>query len=377
MYALADVLDRVHERVGIALLDEQRRDQQRGLAVLREDRRAGGHGADRAVSVERQPIPGDRGAVGGREAALPRVDRDRVDLLAVAGVELLDLLEDLARLGVAGEVARRLVRLRVLELAARVGRDHEDHHPGGEDDPLPHPARGEGAHSPQALQHAGVSITPRPAPSLVRHPCALCAAVAGPFPTYDRRRGRNSSRPGGMMGPRATRCARSHDHHTRRGRGRGLNARGSAHPPPAPAAAPPQRGAARAGGARAPRPGGPPDGARGGGRVRQDHAARPGPRVVADAVGVALLRPAPAHPRDARRPRRGRRGGVVPGRRLGPAAGRGARAPDRRPGERAARDDPRRLRPGARRRARARRRGRCSRPWACSRRTSPRTSTWP
>jgi hypothetical protein len=82
VHAAADVVDRVGEGFRVALLDEQRRHQQGRGPVLREDRRPGGARCVGPVAVQRGAILGDRGAVGGREPALARVDGDGVGLLA-------------------------------------------------------------------------------------------------------------------------------------------------------------------------------------------------------------------------------------------------------------------------------------------------------
>ena len=157
-----------------------------------------------------------------------------------------------------------------------------------------------------------------------------------------------------MIGPPPPR-PRIHDDDRARWRAvREHSGRRVAHATPASAAAAQQRAPRRVGRAREPRPGGPPARDRRRGRLRQDHPDGAGAGGLAAAVGLGVLRPPPAHSRDAAGARGRRGGGGLSRRGDGPAAGRLARRPDGRPRQRDRGHDPRRLRAGAGRRPRAR-----------------------
>ena len=154
-HAVADVVDRVEDRVAVAVARDVA-DQQRGVPGLREARR--GERRDGPVDValvlldrlvELLAVAGDPCAVGGGEPALAPVDDH--DRRLLAALQVVRDREDLGRLGVTGEERRRLVVLGVAVLPRQVGRRRrEQHHEADrEDDVLRGPAGRDGEEAGQ------------------------------------------------------------------------------------------------------------------------------------------------------------------------------------------------------------------------------------
>ncbi len=151
-----DVVGCVHQQlagfVG-AVLDGDRRDQQRRRAVVGDDRCAGLAHAFEALGVDLGPGLRDGRPVLGAQTVVAVEDRDRVG--DVARGELLQLLDRLDGLRLGGQVVGWIVLLGVLELARQGPHREQDHQPHGQQRPLRAPSTrqlGEpSAYGPDAL----------------------------------------------------------------------------------------------------------------------------------------------------------------------------------------------------------------------------------
>ena len=105
-------------------------------------------------------------------AVRPALAREDDDGLGDVGrAELVEHVQHAGGLGVAGQEARRLVLLRVLELAGRLADGQHDQDPDREDDPLAHPGGGQRRDPSQHPGHATRRMRPaRPPPRALPHP---------------------------------------------------------------------------------------------------------------------------------------------------------------------------------------------------------------